>query len=448
MRIMLRKAMLKLRGSKRYEYLREYERLQWQPFEVIETYQFARLKKLLEHAHETVPYYRGIFKELGFHPDDIKTWTDFSKLPILTKDIIKAHKSDLISTLFKPQDLIGLSSGGSTGEPLQFLTNHDFYEQHYATFMLGLKMAGWKEEERLILIWGNPNDVQKKSGLVPFLKRYLSTTLVLNAYKYDENTICQWIDRILEGKNTFIYGYVSVVQNIAEQIIQKKIQISNVKGVMTSAEKLQSWQRNLIEQAFNCKVYDQYGSREVPGIASECPNGNMHQFLHSAYLEFLPVDDQSENIKKVIATSLINNAMPFIRYEIGDFAMPREGQCECGSGFPLMEMKIGRIADRFITSSGKTIYGTFFVRQMYGIDGVKNFQFHQINTRSIKLYLVKNNIFSELDLQKISQVEKKIKEYIGWNDLNLEIHYVDEIPKTVGGKHRYIISEVSHAHAT
>lgn len=443
MRTKLRKILLKMRRSKRYDYLREYERLQWQPLEVIEQYQLKRLRSQLSHAYDTVPYYRRIFNELGIQPKDIRNRSDFAGLPLLTKDIIRTHKEELTSASFTTEELITLSSGGSTGEPLKFYTHHDFYEQHNATFMLGLKNAGWKENERLISIWGNPHDGQQQKGIISFLKKNLSTTLTLNAYKYDSSTIGEWIEQIMEKNSTFIYGYVSVLQNIAEQILANNILVSNVKGVMTSAEKLYSWQRSLIEKAFNCKAFDQYGSREVPGIASECLAGNMHQFLHSAYVEYLPIPDHPENLCKLIVTSLINRAMPFIRYEIGDFAMAGSGLCSCGRGFPLMQMKVGRIADRFITSGGKKIYGTFFVRQMYDIEGIRSFQFHQLNTQSIRLSLVKNRNFTDVDSQKIVQIEKNIKQATGWDDLSVDVLYVDEIPKTVGGKHRHIISDVT-----
>ena len=97
MRIYLRKALLKWRGSRRYDYLREYEQLQWQPLEVIEQYQFDRIKKLLNHAYDTVPYYRQAFEALGIHPEDIKSRSDVARLPVLTKDIIRSHKGELTS---------------------------------------------------------------------------------------------------------------------------------------------------------------------------------------------------------------------------------------------------------------------------------------------------------------------------------------------------------------
>ncbi|MBD1399348.1 phenylacetate--CoA ligase family protein [Pelovirga terrestris] len=443
MQTFLRKALLKWRGSKRYDYLREYEQLQWQPLEVIEQYQFDRIKKLFNHAYDTVSYYRQVFDDLGIHPKDIKNRSDVARLPVLTKDIIRSHRGELVSATFKPEQLFKLSSGGSTGEPLHFYSHLEAYEKAQALFMLGLKNSGWNENERLISIWGNPGDFTQKTGMKERFKKSLSTTLNLNAYQYDRDIINGWIEQILEKKNTFIYGYVSVMQNVAEHIIENNISVTNVKGVMTSAEKLHDWQRSLIQKAFNCKAFDQYGSREVPGIASECPAGKMHQFLHSAYVEYLPVPDHPENLCKLVVTSLVNDAMPFIRYEIGDFAMPGSGQCSCGRGFPLLDMKIGRIADRFLTSRGKTIYGTFFVRQMYDIEGIKSFQFHQINPQFIRLSLIKNHNFNDAEAQKILRIESKIKQALDWDDLTIDVQYVEQIPKTIGGKHRYIISDVT-----
>ena len=441
MRLMIRKAMLKLRGSRRYEYLSEYERLQWQPLETIENYQFARLKKILNHAYETIPYYRDVFKELGVHPGDIKTRTDFSRLPVLTKDIIKARKSDLISTLFNPKTLIVNSSGGSTGEPLQFYQEKDVYEQTFANWMLGLKMAGWNERGKIISIWGNQNDLFSKPGIAQRLKQFLSKNMVLNAYKYNEANFDSWARTIINSGEVYIYGYPSAISDFAQFIRLRKIDIENVKSIQTSAEQLLPEQRAILEEVFKCQIFDQYGSRECPGIACECDHGRMHLFCHSTYVEFVDDPGAPDGSKKLIVTPLTSYAMPFIRYEIGDLALPLEEKCSCGRGLPLMEMKIGRIYDRFVYGNGQVVHGTLLVRQVAGIRGIKNFQFHQKDTGNIDLNIVQTTSFNDSDDEDVMAIHNNISKLLG-SDVKLNINYVDAIPQTIGGKHRQFISDV------
>ena len=46
---------------------------------------------------------------------------------------------------------------------------------------------------------------------------------------------------------------------------------------------------------------------------------------------------------------------------------------------------------------------------MYDIEGINSFQFHQLNTHLIRLSLIKNSNFTDVDAQKILRIENKIK---------------------------------------
>src|SRR5579883_1948361 len=90
----------RLKGRKTYEYWREFEANQWLPAEEIAALQWRRLRTLLTHAYETVPYYRAAFDDLGACPEDIQTPEDFARLPVLEKATIREHKDRLVSSKF------------------------------------------------------------------------------------------------------------------------------------------------------------------------------------------------------------------------------------------------------------------------------------------------------------------------------------------------------------
>lgn len=429
-----------VQGSKRYAYLREYEDLQWRSREELEADQFGRLKSLLCHAFETVPFYRDMFKKLSIHPDEIKSRADYAKLPCLTKDIIKRNQVDLVSSRFDVNALHCNSTGGSTGEPLQFFQETDVYEQMRANLMLSLKMAGWHEGERVFSIWGNPKDFSKRKSLLGKIKERLATTITLNAYKYNEDIFNLWTAAIHGSKKAFIYGYPSVISDFAHYMVNNNVKLNNVKGIQTSAEQLLDVHRKIMEEAFQCNVYDQYGSRECPGIACECDHGNMHLFTHSSYVEFID-DEALEESKRVVVTPLNSYAMPFLRYEIGDYAQPVHSSCACGRGFPLMRMSIGRLYDRFVCEGGQVLHGTLLVRQVAGIRGIRNFQFHQRDLVNIDLNIIRSTAFDETDRGKIEAINANFAA-LDVPRVTIRVNYVNSFPQTVGGKHRIFISDV------
>ena len=60
-----------------------------------------KLKKLVEHSYNTVPYYKRVFDDNNLKPADIMSSEDLLKLPPLTKDDIRNNLHDLLSKSHK-----------------------------------------------------------------------------------------------------------------------------------------------------------------------------------------------------------------------------------------------------------------------------------------------------------------------------------------------------------
>ncbi|WFS61587.1 hypothetical protein LF599_13025 [Pseudodesulfovibrio thermohalotolerans] len=439
MRGVICKFLQTLRKDRRYEYFDAASELQWKGTGELRALQWESLKELFGHAYRTTRYYREIMEGVGLTPADIRGFDDYARLPILTKDIVRTRGDDLISYAFDKASLRRNSSGGSTGEPVSFYQNAELWDKMNGTMMLAQTFMGWKPGDMAVRIWGNPQEFRRKPSGLSKLKSRISGTINLNAYEYNRATLGEWAGIIGGFSRVFIYGYPSVLTDLANYLIEENISLPGVKGVMTSAEKMHDWQRELFAKAFSCRIFDQYGSREIPGIASECEHGNMHLLTHAAYTEFLP--DPETGTFRIIATSLANAGMPFLRYDIGDYGAPMEGVCPCGRGFPLMKMDIGRVYDRFITPEGNAIHGTYFVRLLAVVKGVSAFQYRQTERSRIDLHIVRGQGFSEESAATVNGLEERIRRDVS-PAFSLDVRYVDDIPKTVGGKHRYIVCEV------
>ena len=448
----IRESLYRMRGRNRYANFREAAQIQNLPAGELRQRQFWRISSLLRHAHATVPYYRNVFERMRIAPDDIRSFADFARFPILKRQGIQENLTELLSSSVLENMRFLNFSGGTMGEPIRFYQDLRLREAMEANWLLCLSFAGWTPSDMVVSIWGNPRDVGN-SAAVKRLRPWLAGQVVLNAYKYGREDLNNWLSVIGRYRRVFIYGYVSVIADLAAHVLENNRSVRNVQGVITTAEPLHDQQREIIGAAFSCRVHNQYGCREAPGVAAECDHGNMHLLTHSAYAEFLPLTGSEYEdspdlatpeglpLRRIVLTNLTNLAMPLIRYEVGDYGAPQEGVCPCGRGFPLMRMGIGRLGGSLLMPNGKRFYSTFFVRQMYGMDGVNAFQFRQKTLNEMHLYVVRGKRFSEIAAGRLRDLQERFSKEL-CPGVALLINYVESLPRTAGGKHRHVVSEV------
>lgn len=446
----MRRMIYRLRGRTRFSRLDELLALQRLPEEVLRERQFAMLSSLLKHAHASVPFYRARFEALGLGPEDIRSFEDYARLPVLTRQDVENNLESLVSTQADRSRMYLNASGGTTGKPVRFYQDISIKEETAANGLLSLSFAGWTPADMLISVWGNPRDSLDNS-IPGGIRPWLAGNLVLNGFHYDRNAMLQWLNVIARYKRVFLFGYVTVLSEFAELVLAHGPRPANVCGIVTTAERLHEHQRALLSEAFGCKVHDQYGSREVPGVASECSEGNMHLFTHSSYAEFLPVEREGEpslaeppadEPRRLILTGLTNYAMPLLRYEIGDFGASKAGSCSCGRGFPLMRMDIGRIGGSLLRKDGSRIYSSVFVHKVFAIDGIEAFQFRQTSIDEVQLYIVRGGRFDEAGNTALQALLEEFPKDL-CPGVALRLHYVDDVPKTPAGKHRHVVCEVN-----
>ncbi len=449
----MRECLYRMRGRNRYARYREALALGRLPTEELRRRQFWQISSLLHYAYKYVPYYRNIFEKLQILPEDIRSSEDFTQFPVLTRQDIQDNLSDLLSSNVLENMRYLNFSGGTTGQPIRFYQDLRLRESMDSNWLLCLSFAGWRPSDMVISIWGNPRD-NTSSAIPKGLRPWLAGHLLLNAFRYGKDDLRAWLGVIGRYRRVFLYGYSSVLADLAEFAEENGTKPGNVRGVITTAERLRVPQRESIGQAFNCKVFDQYGSREVPAVSSECEHGNMHLLTHSAYAEFLPVTDEvySEGLafeaegrktemRRIVLTNLINRAMPLIRYEVGDFGAAKDGACPCGRSFPLMEMGVGRLGGTLRLPDGRRLYSSFFVRRLSGMDGINTFQFRQTDRHNVVLYVVRGRRFSEITADKLRELQAHFPQDL-CPGLALDIQYVEDVPRTAGGKHRHVICEV------
>ena len=199
--------------------------------------------------------------------------------------------------------------------------------------------------------------------------------------------------------------------------------------------------REKISDVFGCEVYDGYGLNDGGVSAYECPeHAGLHIDTERSIMEV--VDGEGHQIDRgdgqILATSLYNYAMPFIRYTTGDNGHIIDDVCGCGRGYPLLKGIMGRTTDVLFTPEGKNIHGWFFLYIFWDYGkGIKEYQVVQETLEKIVVKIVPEDDFDEKQLDRIREVVAERSP--GWH---IEFKYVDMIERSGAGKYKFIINKL------
>lgn len=423
------------------KHLRILEKTQWWTPQQLEELQQKKLRMLIKHAYDNVPYYHRIFKERNLNPDDIKNTEDLLKLPRLTKEDIRNNLEALIAINYK-QNAIPSYTGGSTGEPLKFYMDKRSSACRGAAEYRNHRWCGYDLGDKLAVLWGHFRDLKEHTPFQRF-DDILKRRRLLSCFDMTNETMAEYIEFLRRFKPRFIRGYSSALFLLAKFMEYNKNDDVKPAAIITTADKLFKYQREIIESQFCSEVFDEYGNRETSLRAFECKEHSGHHIsVENGIIEFIKDNEQvgDGEIGFFLITDFTNYTMPFIRYEIGDAGILTDEICSCGRGLPMMRSIEGRTLDIITTPDGRYLPGEFPIAIFadYGIEGIKEYQIIQKRKDKLLFNLVKDEDFMDEKLETMINV---IRQYTG-DEMEIEVVFVDSIPLSKSGKRRVTISEV------
>lgn len=306
------------------------------------TYQNRLIQQIIQYAYENTHYYKNVMQSLNLKPNDIQNKSDLNKLPVLTKSIIREKLSDLRSHDVHGKNLKLVTSGGSSGNQAHIYKSLFFEQYSRAFFLRNNLIADWKPGDKSVWIWGSPLEHEHlKGSFKAKLAIWGNRRLLFNAYNYSTDDFSVWIKRIAQYKPKVLYGYATIILQFAEYLLENDIRLFSIKSVVSTSETLKG--REIIEQAFDCKVYNQYGCREILAIGIEIEKDLMMIADDAVALNMTDEGD-------FIVTALHSYGFPLINYKIGDSGELIDNQKKADNfPFSTFRLKIGRITDNFIT---------------------------------------------------------------------------------------------------
>ena len=399
------------------------------PRETIVAFQQERLGRLLQHASQTTPYYRELLKTES---------PDISEIPPLEKQDIRDQLERLCSEAFSQKHRIKNATGGSTGTPLTFYQDRNYWNQRNLSVYYFDRWAGWNFGEPQLIIWGSPADLKGDEHWKHRLNNLWRNQYWLNGFHLTDTAMQATFSEMNRCHPHTILAYPSSLYRFATFLSKNGlIPRWQLKGIITSAEMLHQHYRALAEDVFRTKVYNRYGGREVGLIAMECAEGRMHINCRDIYLEIDSSNPYTEP-GEILISQLNNYAMPFIRYRIGDIGRLSDEVCPCGNQLPILAELLGRTTATFRTKTGTLIHGGYFTQQFYNVIGVNQFQLIQETFERCVLKLVINAQWQETTGDLLVQ---KIQNTLG-RDVAVTVEFVEDIPLPASGKREFTISKV------
>ena len=415
----LKKIGLSVTRFRFYKSYKELERNQWLKKDEIEYLQLNKLKRLLNYSVQNIPFYKR--RLAGFDPQKIKSLEDIKNLPVINKEELKVAGPDAIAK--NRRRLILKTTSGTTGPPFNFVIDRDFFSLEIARNLRIFDLPGLEMGEPWVLF--TPLRGKKNPIFSFFTNRLvLDANLITtertppccpssadNKLTPDENTIRQFCTKIKAHKPKTIYSYPSSLIALATFIRKWGITGINIKTIISSGEVLTPKARSFIEETFDGKVFNLYGTTEFPSIAEECKEHNgLHIFTDSYIVEFV-------NNGEIVITDLYNYTMPFIRFQTGDRGFLKNGQCNCGRSLPLMEITQGRVSDLIISPDGKFLRRTFFASLFKKNQEIEKFEIVQNEQGRIMISLMVRKLLPE---SRKDFLIRRCKDYAG-DSLNIDI---------------------------
>ncbi len=402
----------------------------------IEAYQDEKLRSLVRHAYENVPYYRERWKALKIAPDDVRSRNDLHKLPIVTKEEVRQNAHRFISQKASRRELLERHTSGTTGKALHFYMTEEAVAFQWAVW--------WRHRGRFGVTPGSWHANFTGQRVVPITQRTPPywrwnrpmRQVLINMQSLTPSKITSIVEMLNTQNFDFYCGYPSFIHMLAVNAAEAGLRLTSPPRVIfTGAENMLDFQRRDIEAFTGAGLTDHYGCTEACCNASRCPQFVYHEDFEFGIMEGIERTPGDPG-KTIVSTGFACDAFPFIRYEVGDTAVWRDEACSCGRNSRTIERVEGRCDDYIVTPEGARIARLDYLFK--DALNVKEAQVIQESLGEITIRLVRRSTYGVRDEL---EVRRDIASWLS-PSLVVRFEYVQEIPRGQNGKFRAVLSQL------
>jgi phenylacetate-CoA ligase len=399
-----------------------------------EEWQKNSLKRVLEGAI-SAPYYA-------------QTWTRSQKdaalagcledLPLLEKEPLRADPKSFLSSIMHPRKPLTFYTSGSTGTPIASIWTISEYREALA--LREARSARWAGVSFFLprATFSGRMVEPDPDSKGPYHRFNLAERQVyFSPFHLRSDTAHQYVEALRKHKIQWGTGYAVSFYLLARFMLENNIPSPALKAIVTTSEKLTLDMRAVMEQAYGCRIYEEYSTVENAVFASECEQGRLHVSPDVAIMEILNPDGSPclpGEAGEVVVTVLSRSYQPLIRFRLGDVAMWDPDPCPCGRQMPVIKEVLGRIEDVVVGPDGRQMvrFHGIFVNQPHVREG----QIIQEALDRIRVKVVTTPDFAEND---VSDITSRIHQRLG-PGVKVIVESVPAIERTKAGKFKAVIS--------
>lgn len=406
----------------------------WEP-ERMEELRVAALRNVLDAA-AAVPFHDERMRAAGLVPSDVRSVEDVAALPPLERGDLQRLGVDGLRV--PGRHGLRCASSGSTGTPVEGLWPREMIAWSDADDRRCNGWLGVAPGERRVWLAASPSTASLRRRLASALTNVTLVPSRTLAGPEVVDALAESLDRrpaaLVWGQSNGLYAFARGLLDAGRRV--------RVGACWSEGNHLPGYYREPIEEALGCRVLERYGSWETGMIAHQCPEEqSYHVSAETVLIEIVRDDGRAAapgEIGHILVTQLRNDAMPLLRYRIGDLAIPTEAErCSCGRRLPLLGTLVGRSNELLRAGDGGLVLPEHVSALMTSLrESVVEFQVVQHDDLHVSVKVV----------QRDSPPPEPVRERVasGIDELlrlrgAAHVERVDSIPLSTSGKLRHIV---------
>ncbi len=417
--------------------------------ERIEWLQRRRLRAIVRHAYQTVPFYTRAMDELGLRPGDFREVTDLARLPLLDASQVRRDLSAFLSAKYVSRARYVLESSGSS--------SHVRTRVYWDGAAILRRLAHTARDRAVLDRLAGCGPGQRHLYVLP----PNGASLRLRAW-WDALTVrpggraeCivfapdESLDLAVECLRTVrphvVFSFGSWAHLFFRFVGERGLEIPVPRVWVYGGDGLGPDGRALIEGKYGCPTYSTYQSVETGRLGFQCEErAAFHLNVDLCAVRVVdargrPVAPGEEG--EVIVSNLHNRAMVLLNYRLGDRAVLARQPCPCGRSLPGIESLAGRTTE-IIRLGGDRDVSSLALQNLFRpeLEAMLQVQIVQHRTRQLTWRLVP---LAHADRAAIARaLIERGREVLG-RDVEIDVEFVEHIPAASGGKVRSVVSTMA-----
>jgi phenylacetate-CoA ligase len=322
-------------GNDYKKYYNRADKLMKADFEAKNEFIIENFNKIFCHFRQNSPFYNSYLEQAACTTSGICSFDDIASVPLITKAALR--ELPLESRTILRYGLKQVNTGGTSGSPLSFFLENNFYSREWSHIHYMWRRLGYKPNMTKITIRGkNISDI--------YSYRFNQNEFLINSYYSFKTKDYKDLLEVFKRYNTeFIHGYPSAIYNFLKEVsinapFLLEFLKKNIKGIMLGSEYPSPHFRHYIEDLLTENTISWYGHTEGVILAGELNQKYVYvPFLSYGYTEAVKTD----NLYHLVGTTFDNYATPFIRYDTEDLINPKFDEYGMLESFRITEGRLG-----------------------------------------------------------------------------------------------------------